>query len=671
MTVSPATTTVATRHPLEPLTADEIRRAATLLRSRRGLTADVRFVMMSLKEPDKERLADDDTGRRPPREVSVVLRDRRHRRTYEAVVCLDTEEVTRWRPRPGVQTAITEEEFEQCDAAVRADPCWQDAMRRRGVTDFSLAMVDAWPTGHTGDHPDWPGRRLSYALTFVRSHPRDNGYARPVENLVALVDLDSVEVLDVTDEGVVPLPPLSGNYDPQERGADGNWPPVVEERTDLKPIDITQPEGPSFTVDGYAVRWQKWRLRLGFTVREGLVLHQLGYEDQGRVRSVLHRASLAEMYTPYGDPGFTHYRKNAFDEGEYGAGFMVNALELGCDCLGEIHYFDAVVHDQDGEPVTLPHAICMHEEDMNIAWKHTDFRTGRVVTRRQRRLVISSFAVLGNYQYGYFWYLYLDGTIGFEVKLTGMISTGAFSGSCPPYGTAVAPGLYGPHHQHFFSMRLDMAVDGPRNSVYEVDSVSLPMDEHNPYGNAWRLEPRLLATERQAEQRTARSATGRFWNIVNPHRRNGLGEPVGYKLVPSSGLLPMQPRGSQAWHRARFTYGHLWVTAHDPAQMYASGDYPNQHPGDGGLPEYVQGDRPTADADIVLWHTFGEHHVVRPEDWPAMPVVATGFTLRPNGFFDGNPALDLPAPDACRADSCHDQLPDERTGKAHHDHHAH
>ncbi|MFF8657480.1 primary-amine oxidase [Streptomyces huasconensis] len=657
-------TTMSTRetptipHPLAPLTPQEIRQAVKAVKTRREFTADTRFVMISLREPDKRRLLHHDGHEALPREVFMVLRDRKRRRSYEAVVSLDMAKVIDWRYLPGVQTAITEEEFAQCDAAVRSDPRWQEAMRRRGVEDFSLAMVDAWPTGYTGELDDASGRRLACPLTFVRAFPGDNGYARPVENLVALIDLDTMEVLEVTDKGTVPLPPLSGNYDPAVRTADNNWPAVVEERQDLKPIDITQPEGPSFTVDGYAVEWQKWRFRIGFTVREGLVLHQVGYQDQGRTRSIVHRASLAEMYTPYGDPGFTHYRKNAFDEGEYGAGFMVNALELGCDCLGEIHYFDAVVHDQDGEPVTLPNAVCMHEEDMNIAWKHTDFRTGKVVTRRQRRLVISSFAVLGNYQYGYFWYLYLDGTIKFEVKLTGMISTGAFTGECPPYGAAVAPGLYGPHHQHFFSMRLDMAVDGPRNSVYEVDSVALPVDERNPHANAWHTRHTLLVSERQAQQRTAHAATGRFWNIVNTRERNGLGEPVGYKLVPSSGLLPMQPEGSQAWERARFCYGHLWVTAYDPTQFYAAGDYPNQSRGGEGLPAFVRQDRPLADADVVVWHTFGEHHIVRPEDWPAMPVVSTGFTLRPNGFFDGNPALDVPAPNSCDSTTvCHDQNP--------------
>jgi primary-amine oxidase len=60
------------------------------------------------------------------------------------------------------------------------------------------------------------------------------------------------------------------------------------------------------------------------------------------------------------------------------------------------------------------------------------------------------------------------------------------------------------------------------------------------------------------------------------------------------------------------------------------------------LPTYVAADRDLDGQDIVLWHTFGMLHFPRPEDWPVMPVASCGFTLRPVGFFDRNPVLDLP-----------------------------
>jgi primary-amine oxidase len=186
-----------------------------------------------------------------------------------------------------------------------------------------------------------------------------------------------------------------------------------------------------------------------------------------------------------------------------------------------------------------------------------------------------------------------------------------------------------------------MCVDGERNSVYEVDSVALPLGSGNPAANAWAIRRTLLARESQA-QRVVNPLAGRYWTVINRAVRNELDQPVGYKLVPGENILPLAGEGSQTHRRAGFAYRHLWVTAYDPAERYAAGDYPNQRPGDDGLPVYVQADRPLDDADVVVWYTFGAHHVPRPEDWPVMPVSCIGFHLKPVGFFAGNPALDLP-----------------------------
>lgn len=636
------------QHPLDPLSAEEVTKVAAVLRSERDLAPSVRFVSVTLLEPPKpEVLAFTHGAASLAREAFVVLYDRSRQQTIESVVSLSEQTVRTWRTVNGVQPSIMLEEFFSTEELTRADPQWQAAMRKRGVTDFSLAMIDPWAVGY--DKSDPAGRRLVRPLTFVRSKADDNGYARPVEGLMVLVDLDLMEVLEVEDHGVVPLPATGGNYDPEMMLEPGNRPAHEGLRDDVMPLEITQPAGPSFAVRGREVSWQKWRLRIGFTPREGLVLHQVGYHDRGRLRPVLYRASLSEMYIPYGDPAPTHRIKNVFDEGEYGIGFLLNPLQLGCDCLGEIRYFDAVVNDQEGRPITIPNAICVHEEDIGVGWKHTDFRTGRAQVRRSRRLVVSCFTTVANYEYGFFWYLYTDGTIEFEVKLTGVISTGAIAvGQHPRFGTLVAPGLYGPHHQHFFNVRLDMSVDGEHNSVYEVDAASLGVDPDNPYGNAWVAKTTLLARESQA-QRLADPFVARTWTIVNPSSVNQLGQPAGYQLVPGESVLPVMREGSQAWHRAQFAYKHLWVTAYDPGQLYAAGDYPNQHAGGAGLAEFVKADRRLDDQDVVVWHTFGAHHVVRPEDWPVMPVSHVGFKLKPVSFFDGNPALDMPPTAACHS----------------------
>jgi primary-amine oxidase len=631
-----------TTNPLEPLGPDEIRRTAAVIREQKGIGPRVRFVTIALHEPAKQEVLEYDRngGSPPERAAFAVLYDRDSQTTIEAVVSLDPGVVTSWSTRDDVQPSIMLEEFFATEELTRSDPRWQEAMRKRGVTDFSLAMIDPWASGYDIEDPQ--GRRLIRPLTFVRSREDDNGYARPVEGLLVLVDLDLMEVIDVKDHGVVPLPEKAGNYVPELMFDDDNRPAHQAIRDDVRPIEITQPEGPSFTVDGHSVSWQKWRVRVGYSPREGLVLHQLGYQDRGRLRPVIYRASLSEMYIPYGDPAPTHRIKNVFDEGEYGVGLLLNPLQLGCDCLGEIFYFDAVANDQEGEPVTIPNAICMHEEDFGVGWKHTDFRTEKMEVRRSRRLVISCFATVGNYEYGFFWYLYTDGTIQYEVKLTGVISTGAIEvGTQPRHGTVVAPGLYGPHHQHFFNVRLDMQVDGERNSVYEVDAAALPPGPDNPYGNAWETKKTLLARESEA-RRLIDPLVARTWYITNPNETNELGQNPGFKLMPGENVLPLQQEGSQAFSRAQFAYKHLWVTPYAPDEMYAAGDYPNQHGAPGGLLEYQKADRPLENTDVVVWYSFGAHHVVRPEDWPVMPTSYAGFMLKPVGFFDGNPALDMP-----------------------------
>jgi primary-amine oxidase len=569
--------------------------------------------------------------------------ERGERTTYEAVVSLTEQSVVSWEAIPGVQAPITAEEFIACEEIVQADPRWQEAMRKRGVTDFSLAMVDPWASSWTGPDDDAANRRIARPLTFVRSAPGENGYARPVEGLICEVDLDAREVLDVIDHGVVPLPPMPGNYEEPWLFESGNVPAVGGYRDDLKPIEITQPEGPSFTVDGHAVSWQKWQVRIGFTPREGLVLHQVSYAG----RSIVHRASLVEMYVPYGDPAPTHRFKNVFDQGEYGVGWLANSLVLGCDCVGHIHYFDGVVNDNDGGHVVIPNAICMHEEDAGIGWKHMDFRTEAVQVRRRRRLVISTVATVGNYEYGYFWYLYTDGTIEYEIKLTGVISTGAIAeGEAPRHGTLVAPGLYGPHHQHFFCVRMDMAVDGAKNTVVEVDSVPSPPGPHNPHGNAWETRRTVLASEQEA-CRDVDAGRARYWKIESADRKSALGAPTSYALMPGANVPPMYSPDAVFAQRSGFTQHQLWVTAYDPAQRFAAGDYPYQQQVSTGLPEFGKGDRPLEDTDVVVWYTLGAHHVVRPEDWPVMPVSTVGFMLKPNGFFDGNPALDYPPSAHC------------------------
>lgn len=383
-------------HPLDPLDAGEIRVAVDVLRRERLVTPGARFVSVSLNEPAKDQVAFAvPVGRSAPpaaavpREAFVVVLEPQQHATYEAVVSLTTGSVSSWRPVPDARGPVTLAEYAECERVTRADPQVRAGLERRGITAFEQVLVEAWGIG-TFTAAEDAGRRVVWTLLFYRERSDDNPYAKPIHGLHAIVDLDEMAVVRVEDLGAVPLPPGSGAYAADRVG------PL---RDNLSPLEIVQPQGPSFEVRGWEVRWQRWRLRLGFTAREGLVLHTIGYADQGRIRPVIWRASVAELFIPYADPRPFQGWRNAFDIGEYGIGVVANSLQLGCDCLGEIRYFDVELAGQNGEPYTIQQAICLHEEDSGLLWKHFDATLQTTETRRSRRLVISFVITVGNYEY--------------------------------------------------------------------------------------------------------------------------------------------------------------------------------------------------------------------------------------------------------------------------------
>ncbi|WP_246725508.1 primary-amine oxidase [Beijerinckia sp. L45] len=613
-----------TERPLDPLRPDEIETAARIVRAAHDLGPGMRFETIVLHE-SMDGVAD--------RRAFVAVYDSATVAVFEAIVSLAEGRVLSWTARLGARPRIAPEEFLAAEHLARLDPRFIAALARRGITDMALVCCDPWSCGVFGAS-DEDGRRIIQVFTWIRLSTHDNQFAHPVEGLTALVDLNSSEVIRVDDDpDAPPVPMTPSNYSATFQET---W------RTDMKPIDVVQPDGASFSVDGWAVTWCGWQFSIGFTPREGLVLHNLTIRDGDIQRSVLRRAALAEMVVPYGSPHAAHVRKNAFDCGEYGIGVLANSLQLGCDCLGVIRYFDAAVNGIDGSAQVIRNAICMHEEDTGIQWKHTDFRTGEVSVRRGRRLVISFIATVGNYEYAFYWHLQLDGTIELEVKLTGIINTtGLLPDGTAGRGTLVAPGVVGHYHQHIFNVRLDMAVDGPDNTVLEIDTVADAPGPDNPWNNALTLVETPLGTE-MAGRRHADAARLRSWTIVNRFRRTALGHHPAYKLVPHSAVQTFARPGSQVGTRAGFAGHDLWVTQTRADERWPAGDYVNQSGPGEGLPAYAAQDRPITDRAITVWHTFGHHHVPRPEDYPVQPVVSCGFTLQPFGFFDRNPTLDVP-----------------------------
>ncbi len=604
-----------------PLSQSEIILAAEIVRNNGGLDDEAWFETISL----------DESGfiPAPQRSAYVCCYEPASNRTFSGIVALDEAVLHRWKHVNSVQARIVPDETIMACQLAREDADLIDALEKRGIDDPSQVLVEAWAAGNFGQ-PEEQETRIAYGHCWLMNDAGDNPYARPIANLHPVFDLAARKIIRIDDYGAVPLPPDPG---PIRRDV---------QPSDLKEISITQPDGPSFSVDGYQVRWHNWQVQVGYSVRDGLILYDIGYQDQGRLRPIMHRASMAEMVVPYGDPRGANFRRNAFDTGEHGVGVFLDSLALGCDCLGHIHYFDVWTHDWHGKPRLIKNAVCMHEEDYGILWKFSVPDAGQTTATRSRRLVISSLATIGNYVYGFFWYFYLDGTIGVEVKATGIPFPSAIeSGKKSPYGRIVGAGIESHVHQHIFSYRFDMTVDGERNSVSEVNFKSAPIDQDNPHGNAILTEETVFKSELQA-QRQINAQSARYWRVINPGSQNRFGAPVAYKLVPGNNTLPFLHPNSSVGKRAAFMYKHLWVTRYAADELYPAGWFPNQHAGGDGLPKWTKANRTIDNENIVVWYTMNYHHLPRPEDWPVQPMVYADFHWMPDGFFDENPTMDIP-----------------------------
>lgn len=647
-------------HPLDPLSEAEFRATAAILRRDQGVGESWRFAAIELLEPAKTEVKTWRPGDVLARRSLSVLWDRDTNQAYEAVIDLGADRVDSWTHVPDACPNFTIDEFHEVDDALHEHPEVLARLAARGISDPSLVLFDVWTYGRSLMPEQWRDRRLGWCDLWRRETPDGNPYAHPISGLKVIVDMNNLEVLEIEDHHDYGSPAVDAEYDPALT--------QVPQRDDLKPLEITQPEGVSFTLDGNELHWQNWSMRIGFNYREGPVLYQVAFDDPtsrnpgGVRRDVAYRMSFAEMVVPYRDPGFDHYRRTAFDIGEWGLGFMTTSLELGCDCLGEIVYLDAVVHDSAGEPEVIKQAICLHEEDNAVLWKHVDSQTGAQV-RRMRRMVVSIHATVANYEYLIYWRFYQDGNIECEVRATGLMVTTPLAGpdDSSPTGTVVDERTYAPFHQHFLVARLDLDVDGADNTAVEVDSVAAPISADNPYGLALHTQGTTIASERESARDYAWESQ-RAWKVENRTKTNRHGTHPAYKLVPGAAIPPLLDPLSPVYQRAPVIGHTLWVTAYDELERWPAGNYPTQSSGElvdsaaphrQGITAWIADDAPLIDVDVVLWYVFGIHHITRAEDWPIMPADTVSFWLKPFGFFDQNPSMDAPGARTHAADHCH------------------
>ncbi|EEP78770.1 copper amine oxidase 1 [Uncinocarpus reesii 1704] len=653
---------MAQPHPLDQLRAEEIlhAREAVLHAWPKAL---IQFRSIFLEEPTKSSLLpfleaehagslSKDTPR-PPRLARVqydVIQDGKFCGYTESVMDIDSKkEVKREAFDTSCQPYLTMEEMKQFFDHCLPSPLFQEAISQFKLPEGYEVELEPWPYGYSdpGEAPPRYIQGLCFAKDKRNGNMDSNHYSHPIP-MFAVCDVYKREIVKIeklatggTADGLA--------YDTHQANAVDHCRPAeyvpeladVEYRTDIKPLNIIQPEGPSFKVSNESlVEWQKWRFRVGFNPREGVTLHDVHYDG----RSVFFRLALSEMTVPYGDPRPPFHRKQAFDFGDGGAGRSANNLSLGCDCLGAIKYLSTFNTDFSGQPISAPNVVCIHEQDNGIGWKHTNFRTDRPVVTRYRELIIQYIITLGNYEYVFAYKFDQAGAISLEVRPTGVISVVNIDpGKTSPWGNVVSPGVLGQNHQHLFCLRVDPAIDGHKNTIFREESLPMAMDPAtNPYGNAYKVvtEPVEVCSAFNASP---------FTNLVvklsNTNVRNPIsGKPVSYKFTPpATQLLLADPQSIMA-RRAKFTRHHVWVTSYRDGELYAAGDFTNQSNEErGGLADAAARNDSTVDSDVVLWSVFGFTHNPRVEDWPVMPVEKIELQFRPSDFFDRNPALDVPA----------------------------
>lgn len=547
------------------------------------------------------------------------------------------------------QSALSLWEFEVLLEACKKNEEFQNAIKEFNLPEGFELVVEPWPYG--GLDLGAENRRYFQGLCFAQDtrngNPDSNFYAYPLP-LIPVLDAHKREIvrldrLATGGKGDT----LTGKTHAEDVLAHCQPAEYVPEllphgtRKDMKPIDITQPDGPSFKVtDESLVEWQKWRFRVSFNPREGAVLHDVCYDG----RSVLYRMSMSEMTVPYADARPPFHRKQAFDFGDGGAGNCANNLSLGCDCLGVIKYFDGVIVNNEGEPRVHPNVICLHEQDNGIGWKHTNWRTGRAVVTRMRELVVQFIITLANYEYVFAYKLDTAGGITLEVRATGIVSVVNIDpGKTSEYGNVVSSGILAQNHQHIFAARLDPAIDGHNNTILHEESHTAPWDPTtNPNGNFYEIRKTIV---HRSSGLDAAPQHNRIFKIVNPNIKNPVSQnPVGYKFAPPATQKLLAHPGSIQANRALFTNHHVWVTKYHDNELYAAGRFTMQSQREvGGVADMAARCESVENEDLVVWNVFGLTHNPRVEDWPVMPVEIYQIHYKPSDFFTANPAIDVPS----------------------------
>jgi len=639
-------------HPLDALTPEEYWTIYNTLESAGKLEEKTVFASVLLQEPPKSEVLAWKPGMPIRRKADAVILT--EGKSYAAVIDISAKKLESYTALTKDQAPLGETEMHGYDDVLKKDPRVIEALKKRNITDLRLVTCYVTPAGHVGLPEQTEGRRIGWGGCTYTANAKYS-WDREIPGIFFIVDMNEKKIIRFSDYGAVPIPPSTTIYD-----ADGG--PALP---GTNAILTSQPNGPSFTIKDGEVTWQNWHFRFRLDPRVGPIVNLVSYQDGEKNRSVLYEGGLSEMYVPYQDPEETWNSHVFLDAGEYftntGSGGIIKPLLPGVDCPTYATFFSGTFFHDNGTPYIRPQLACLFERVTgDPVWRHWDEDTYAVSGRPTRELVFRTVATVGNYDYLFDWRFEQDASITVGVGATGILEVKAVSdqrADAPPsaglvgkdpdgnsveFGQLVAPGTDAVDHDHYFSYRLDLDVDGVNNSLMVDKMVPYKLPD-SALGRhwIWVMKPEMVKTEGDAKLNVSIEHPA-MWMFTNENVKNALGQHTSFEIMPGETGISLLPSSEWPQKRAGWSEHNLWVTPYDPNERYVSGVYVMGSKGEDGLTEWVKKNRNIMNTDIVAWYTVGFHHVPRPEDWPQMPIMWHTFSLRPFQFMTKNPTMNLP-----------------------------
>ena len=638
--------------PWHSLTSEEVAEVATAVTE--SVDAQVVFNRISLLEPHKQDALAWDAQSVAARGADVLYRSEKS--SYRAHYDFQTSVLSDPQPIVSGQPMLVGAEIITALDAVNALPEVRAALERRGVSARNgLCLPRTVGRFFTSLADPVTDRLVRFDCFNIRGQsglgvlPTTSAYARPVEGISVLFDVEELRLIEFVDSFADTEAPPS-DFDVIEFHAS-----ALETRAPLNEVAIAQEQGPNFSVTGSQIDWQNWRFHLRFDPRQGTVLNNVGIVTDEGVRSVAYEIAMSEMFVPYQDPDIHWFYRAYFDMGEYGFGNMATALK-GNDCPPNAVFQNVVLHTAAGEPFVAENRVCIFEFDPGYpSWRHHESLYDEVPgiekhnSRRATNLVVRMVAVIGNYDYFQDYVFQQDGRMRIRLISTGVDATkGVFAATLADpsaqaetaTGTLIAPHRLGVNHDHFFSYRIDFDIDGVKNNFVRqrLQRVTQPSDATRQ--GVWGVTREAVKSEQQA-QTVMQVDKPALLTFSSSASKNAMGYDTSYQLMFPN-IRPLVTLDDPIYQRAGFLKNNLWVTKYRRDELFSSGIAVNQSAPGVGLPHYAGNNDVLEDSDLVAWPTIGFHHVPMAEDWPVMPAKVDEIVLKPRNFFDRNPALDVP-----------------------------